>query len=100
MYNANDFFFDNKIRLAIERHTDLSFIPDWSKLEERLDIEMPVKKKRRRFIVFWFLFACLVAGSAYWVFDGNFNSKKNYANQTPTDTKQNIILPAENGKKK
>lgn len=99
MYNANDFFFDNKIRLAIERHTDLSFIPDWSKLEERLDIEMPVKKKRRRLIVFWFLFACLVAGSAYWVFDGNFNSKKNYANQTPTDTKQNIILPAENGKK-
>ncbi|WP_026769487.1 outer membrane beta-barrel protein [Asinibacterium sp. OR53] len=99
MYNANDFFFDNKIRLAIERHTDLSFIPDWSKLEERLDIEMPVKKKRRRFIVFWFLFACLVAGSAYWGFDGNFNSQKNYANQTPTDTKQNIIAPAENGKK-
>lgn len=99
MYNANDFFFDNKIRLAIERHTDLSFIPDWSKLEERLDIEMPLKKKRRRFILFWFLFTCLVAGSAYWGFDGNFNSKKNYANQNPADKKQNIISPAENGKK-
>lgn len=98
MYNANDFFFDNKIRLAIERHTDLSFIPDWSKLEERLDIEMPVKKKRRRFILFWFLFTCLVAGSAYWGFDGNFNSKKNYANQNPADKKQNIIVPAENEK--
>ena len=98
MYNANDFIFDNKIRLAIERHTDLSFIPDWSKLEERLDIEMPVKKKRRRFIMLWFLFAGLVAGIAYWGFEGNFNSKKNYANQTSTVTKKMVTVPAENEK--
>lgn len=98
MYNANDFFFDNKIRLAIERHTDLSFIPDWSKLEERLDIEMPVKKKRRRFIVFWFLFAGLLAGTAYWGFDVNSDSKKNYSDKTPVDTKQMVTVPAENEK--
>ncbi len=96
MFNQNDFFFDNRVRFAVERHTDLSFIPDWSKLEERLDIEMPVKKRRRKFIVFWFLFAGLLAGTAYWGFHGNFNSKENYANQTPTDTKQNVIAPAEN----
>ena len=96
MFNQNDLFFDNRIRFAVERHTDLSLIPDWNKLEEKLDIEMPVKKKRRRFIVFWFLFAGLLAGTAYWGFHGNFNSKENYANQTPTDTKQNVIAPAEN----
>jgi hypothetical protein len=98
MFNQNDFFFDNKIRLAIERHTDLSFIPDWSKLEERLDIEMPVKKKRRRFIVFWFLFAGLLASTAYWRFDGNSNSTENYANNTSIDIKQTAIAPNENKK--
>jgi hypothetical protein len=98
MFNANDFFFDNRVRFAVERHTDLSLIPDWGKLEEKLDIEMPVKKKRRRFIVFWFLFAGLLAGTAYWVFDGNFNAKKNYANQVSADTNQNNIATAESGK--
>lgn len=98
MFNANDFFFDNKIRLAIERHTDLSFIPDWSKLEEKLDIEMPVKKKRRRFIVFWILFAGLLAGTAYWGYDVNSDSKKNYSDKTPVDTKQMIPVPAESEK--
>lgn len=95
MFNVNDFFFDNKIRLAIERHTDLSFIPDWSKLEERLDIEMPVKKKRRRFIVFWFLFAGVLAGTAYWGLDISSDSKKNYSDKTPVDTKQMVTVPAE-----
>lgn len=95
MYNANDFIFDNKFRLAIERHTDLSFIPEWSKLEERLDIEMPVKKKRRRFIVFWFLFAGLLAGTAYWLINGNTNSKENYASKILIDTTKNIIVTGE-----
>lgn len=95
MYNANDFIFDNKFRLAIERHTDLSFIPEWSKLEQRLDIEMPVKKKRRRFILFWFLFAGLLAGTAYWGFDGDYNTKKYYSDKTPVVTKQNVIVPDE-----
>ncbi|MBY0479584.1 MAG: porin family protein [Chitinophagaceae bacterium] len=97
MFNQNDFFFDNRVRFAAERHTDLSLIPDWNKLEEKLDIEMPIKKKRRRFIVFWLLFTGLLAGSAYWGFDVNFNSKKNYTNVS-ADTKQNIIIPAESGK--
>jgi hypothetical protein len=95
MFNQNDLFFDNRVRFAAERHTDLSLIPDWNKLEEKLDIEMPVKKKRRRFIVFWFLFAGLLAGTAYWGFDGNFNSKENYAHKTPIDTKKNIVVPDE-----
>lgn len=95
MFNQNDLFFDNRVRFAVERHTDLSLIPDWNKLEEKLDIEMPVKKKRRRFIVFWFLFAGLLAGTAFWKFDVNFNSKENYANKTPIDTKQNIVVPDE-----
>lgn len=97
MFNGSDFFFDNRVRFAVERHTDLSLIPDWKKLEEKLDIEMPVKKKRRRFIMFWFLFAGLLAGTAYWAFDGNFNSKKNYTNKVSADTKQNIIIPVESG---
>lgn len=95
MFNQNDFFFDNRVRFAVERHTDLSFIPDWSKLEERLDIEMPVKKRRRKFIVFWFLFAGLLAGTAYWGFDINSDSKKNYSDKTPVDTKQMVTVPAE-----
>lgn len=98
MFNQNDFFFDNRVRFAVERHTDLSLIPDWNKLEEKLDIEMPVKKKRRRFIVFWFLFAGVLAGTAYWGFHFNFNSKENYANKTPVDTKQMVTVPAENEK--
>lgn len=93
MFNQNDLFFDNRVRFAVERHTDLSLIPDWNKLEEKLDIEMPVKKKRRRFIVFWFLFAGLLAGTAFWRFDVNFNSKENYAHKTPIDTNQNIVVP-------
>lgn len=95
MFNQNDLFFDNRIRFALERHTDLSLIPDWNKLEEKLDIEMPVKKKRRRFIVFWFLFAGVLAGTAYWGFDGNYNTKKYYSDKTPVDTKQNVIVPDE-----
>lgn len=100
MYNANDFIFDNRVRFAVERHTDLSLIPDWNKLEEKLDIEMPVKKKRGRFIVFWFLFAGVLAGTAYWGLDGNFNSKKNYANKSSLDIKQNAIVPNETVKNK
>ena len=95
MFNQNDLFFDNRVRFAVERHTDLSLIPDWNKLEEKLDIEMPVKKKRRRFIVFWFLFAGVLAGTAYWGFDGNYNTKKYYSDKTPVDTKQNAIVPDE-----
>jgi hypothetical protein len=95
MFNQKDLFFDNRIRFAVERHTDLSFIPDWNKLEEKLDIEMPVKKKRKRFIVFWFLFAGVLAGTAYWGFDGNYNTKKYYSDKTPVDTKQNVIVPHE-----
>jgi hypothetical protein len=95
MFNGNDFFFDNRVRYAVERHTDLSLIPDWNKLEEKLDIEMPVKKKRRRFIVFWLLFTGLLAGTAYWGFNGNYNTKKYYSDKTPADTKQNVIVPDE-----
>jgi hypothetical protein len=93
MFNQNDLFFDNRVRFAVERHTDLSLVPDWNKLEEKLDIEMPVKKKRRRFIVFWFLFAGLLAGTSYWGFDVNSDSKKNYSDKTPVDTKQMVTVP-------
>jgi len=96
MFNQNDFFFDNKIRLAIERHTDMRLIPDWSKLEQKLDIEMPVKKERRRFFVFWLLLAGLIAGTVYRRVDVNPGSNQNYVRKPPIVIKPNVILPTEN----
>lgn len=71
MFNASDYILDEKCRKAATHFPALYLIPEWKQLEVKLDIELPVKKKRRRLIVFWLLFAGLITGASYIVYNGN-----------------------------
>ena len=66
MFNANDYNLEETSKNAAEQFSDKSLIPDWQQLEKKLDIELPVKKKRRRFAAIWFLFTVLFIGSFYF----------------------------------
>lgn len=77
MFNASDYILDEKCRKASAHYPALYLIPDWKQLEEKLDIELPVKKKRRRLIIFWLLFAGLLTGASYIVFTGHISEIKN-----------------------
>lgn len=77
MFNAIDYILDEKVRKAAAHYPALHLIPEWKQLEEKLDIELPVKKKRRRLIVFWLLFAGLLTGVSYIVYTGNLIELKN-----------------------
>lgn len=69
MFNASDYILDEKVRKAAAHYPALYLIPEWRQLEEKLDIELPVKKKRRRLIVFWLLFAGLLTGASYIIYN-------------------------------
>ena len=77
MFNASDYILDEKCRKAATHFPALYLIPEWRRLEVKLDIELPVKKKRRRLIVFWLLFAGLLTGASYIVYIGNLTEAKN-----------------------
>lgn len=77
MFNASDYILDEKVRKAAAHYPALFLVPDWKQLEEKLDIELPVKKKRRRLIIFWLLFAGLLTGASYIVFTGHISEIKN-----------------------
>ncbi|MEI2823744.1 MAG: hypothetical protein V9F02_10000 [Chitinophagaceae bacterium] len=73
MFNASDYMLDEKIRQAAAHYPALDFIPEWKQLEGKLDIELPVKKKRRRLIVFWLLFAGLLVWDILHCLHWQFN---------------------------
>lgn len=77
MFNTSDYILDEKVRQAAAHYPALYLIPEWRRLEVKLDIELPVKKKRRRLIVFWLLFAGLLTGASYIVYIGNLTEAKN-----------------------
>ena len=77
MFNASDYILDERCRKAAAHYPALYLIPEWKQLEEKLDIELPVKKKRRRLIIFWLLFAGLLTGTSYIVYTGNVSEIKN-----------------------
>jgi hypothetical protein len=77
MFNASDYILDEKCRKAAAHYPALFLIPEWAQLEEKLDIELPVKKKRRRLIIFWLLFAGLLTGASYIVFTEHISEIKN-----------------------
>lgn len=71
MFNASDYILDEKCRNAAAHYPALYLVPEWAQLEEKLDIELPVKKKRRRLIIFWLLFAGLITGASYTIYNNN-----------------------------
>lgn len=89
MFNDNDTIMDSKIRKAIEQFSDSSFIPDWRQLEQKLDIEMPVKKKRRRFFIFWIMFAISSAGIFYLWYSAGHSYKAHNSSVAKTSTQNN-----------
>jgi|GEM_PF-6010909 len=76
MFNANDHNLEETSKNAAEQFSDASLIPDWQQLEKKLDIELPVKKKRRRIAAIWFLFTMLFIGSFYAIYDGSYDGGK------------------------
>ncbi|MBN8836152.1 MAG: hypothetical protein J0I09_02755 [Sphingobacteriia bacterium] len=77
---------DSKIRNAFEQFSDSSFVPDWRQLEQKLDIEMPVKKKRRRFVIFWVVLAISSVGISYLWYSAGHNYKIHNLSVTKTST--------------
>lgn len=84
---------DSKIRNAVEQFSDSNFIPDWRQLEQKLDIEMPVKKKRRRFVIFWVVLAISSVGISYLWYSAGHNYKVHNSSVAETSTQNN--QPAE-----
>ena len=106
MFNASDYILDEKCRNAAAHYPALYLVPEWAQLEEKLDIELPVKKKRRRLIIFWLLFAGLLTGASYIVFTGHISEIKNNetadvkltdsANKTkPVSSEKNNSIPSQ-----
>jgi hypothetical protein len=60
---------------------------NWEMLQRALDKELPLQKKRRGTIIWWFLPALLVAGLGYFWFNPSPNSTINV--QPSKETKQN-----------
>lgn len=73
-------FNDHKLfelsKKAAEDFNDSSLIPTWDKMEQQLDIELPVKKKRRRVVFFWMLFSVFI-GIVYLSTNVWYNESKN-----------------------
>lgn len=85
---------DSKIRNAVEQFSDASFIPDWRQLEQRLDIEMPVKKKRRRFVIFWIVLAISSVGISYLWYSADHNYKAHSLSVAETSKENNLYKKA------
>ncbi|MBC7512017.1 MAG: outer membrane beta-barrel protein [Ferruginibacter sp.] len=75
MFNANDCNLEETSKNAAEQFSDASLIPDWQQLEKKLDIELPVKKKRRRFVAMWFVFTGMFISTFYVIYNSSYNDK-------------------------
>lgn len=89
MFDANDHNLEETSKNAAEQFSDKSLIPDWQQLEKKLNIELPVKKKRRRFVAIWFLFTVLFIGSFYVIYDSSYNRGKGKYITAESATKEN-----------
>ena len=89
MFNDSDYNLEEKSRKAAEQFSDASLIPDWQQLETKLDIELPVKKKRRRMFAFWIVSAALLGSFLYIGYESGF-SKKNNTNIITETTSESI----------
>lgn len=89
MFDANDHNLEEASKNAAEQFSDKSLIPDWQRLEKKLNIELPVKKKRRRFVAIWFLFTVLFIGSFYVIYDSSYNRGKGKYITAESATKEN-----------
>lgn len=69
-------------RKAAEDFHDSSLIPTWDKMQQQLDRELPVKKKRRRVIIFWMLFTVIFGGIIYLSGNNWSNVKSKNLKQT------------------
>lgn len=70
--------------------------PDWEALREELDIVMPVKERKRRFLLFWWLVPVILAsgGWLYWlsIHTGSMNEKSiNVIKQVPVLTSPSLV---------
>jgi hypothetical protein len=66
-------------KAAAEDFHDSSLIPAWDKMEQQLDRELPVKKKKRRVIFFWMLFSFFIGGIVYLAGNYRYNAtNKNF----------------------
>lgn len=70
--------------------------PDWSLIERKLDIEMPVKeKKRRRFIIFWLALAGIITAAGLFVVLNNDQQKQELAKKELKETNNQLTKPTE-----
>ncbi len=104
MFDANDYNLEELSRKAAEDFYDETLIPSWQQLEKKLDIELPVKKKRRQVFAFWIFFAALLGSFLYTGYERSFN-KKNCLNtiaetimQSQKNIEQEKALPIPNKK--
>ena len=73
MFNANDHNLEETSKNAAAQFSDASLIPDWQQLEKKLDMELPIKKKRRRFVAICFLFTVLFISAFYVIYDNSYS---------------------------
>lgn len=69
MYPHDDKDLDRLFRKAAEQYDPRTSQPDWENLEQRLDKELPVEKKkdRRRFLWFLLLIGLVTGGGLTWL---------------------------------
>jgi hypothetical protein len=79
-------FNDHKLfelsKKAAEGFHDSSLIPTWDKMEQQLDRELPVKKKRRRVVFFWMLLSVFIGGIVYLSANDWYNVKHTNLKET------------------
>ena len=91
MFDANDDNLEEIGKKAAGEFFDESLIPSWNQLEKKLDIELPVKKKRRRVFAFWIFISGLLGSFFYTGFEGSISKKSDKYNlaATTAPAKQN-----------
>jgi hypothetical protein len=87
--------FDNKIKEAANAHHPSYREDAWSKMEELLDEHLPVKeKKRRRFIIWWFVPVIIGAGLGIYKLTSSRNNSNPKSISPTTQVRQSDKLAA------
>ena len=94
MFDTNHHTIEELSRKAVQEFSDESLIPSWEQLEKKLNVELPVKKKRIKVIGFWVFFAGLLGSFLYIGNEGNkrgfsINGNNNYNAESPLQTNIN-----------
>lgn len=79
-------FNDHKLfelsKKAAEDFHDSSLVPTWDNMEQQLDRELPIKRKRRRVVFFWMLFSVFIGGIVYQSANDWYNVTHTNLNET------------------